>query len=147
VNPQNNLAAHLYSEDTYQYQRHLNNFFWFLSIAGLLLFLVSLLIGGKRIVAEMLMVFQVSFVSLITLPLITPMFSAVRTLAVVPNGYNALAGSSVRPAEDLLSDDRTKGMLLYSQFLYNLNTGLLLIVVPLIVGLAAFIVSKMGEHS
>lgn len=147
MNPQNNLAAHLYSQEAYQYQRHLTNFFWFLSIVGLLLFLVSLLIGGKRVVVEMLTVFQVSFVSLATLPLITPMFSAVRTLAVVNNGYNMLAGSAVRPAEDLLSDDRTKGAQLYSQFLYNLNTGILLTVVPMMVGLIAFIVSKIGQHS
>ena len=109
--------------------------------------MISLVIGGKRIIVEMLMIFQVSFVSLITVPLVTPMFSAIRTLSVVNNGYNILAGSSMRPVEDLLSDERIKGMLLYYQFLYNLNTGILVIFIPIIVGIVVFIISKTGEYS
>ena len=82
----------------------------FLSIIGLLLLILSFFVGGKRVIVEMLMVFQVSFVSLITIPIVTPMFSAVRTLGFINNGYNMLAGSSMRPVEDLLSDERVKGM-------------------------------------
>jgi len=119
----------------------------FLSIMGLLLLILSFFIGGKRIVVEMLMVFQVSFVSLITIPIVTPMFSAVRTLALINNGYNMLAGSSMRPVEDLLSDERVKAMQLYSQFLYNFNTGILFVAIPLISGLILLILSKICNYN
>ena len=36
---------------------------------------------------------------------------------------------------------------MYSQFLYNFNLGILVVVLPLLVGLGAFLASKLGSFS
>lgn len=121
----------------------LSNFFTFAEIAALVLLLVSFVIGGKRVIVEMLVVFQLNFISLISVPVVTPMLSSVTSLALANNGYNVLSNTSLRPVEDVLSDGRVKGMLLYSQFLYNINAGLLFILLPLVIGFVVFIISKI----
>jgi hypothetical protein len=125
----------------------LANFFVFLSLAALVLLLVSFAIGGKRIIVEMLTIFQVTFISLISAPLVTPMLSSITSLSMANNGYNVLQGSAIRAVDDTLSDERVKGMLMYSQFLFNFNTGILFIIVPLLVGAVAAIISKIGDYS
>ncbi len=120
----------------------------FLSIGGLGLLLVSYLVGDKRIMLEMVVIFQVSFMSLASVSVITPLLSSVTTLSLCNNGYNMLANTAaLRPVEDTLSDGRVKGMHFYSQFLYNANVGLLMIFVPLLVGMATVVITKMGEFS
>jgi hypothetical protein len=104
VTPGNNLIAHLYTPATYRNQKLLANFFLFLTISALGLFLLSLLVGGKRVIVEMLMVIQITYISLISVPEISPMFSAVSTLSTANNGYNILYNPSLRPFEDTLSD-------------------------------------------
>jgi hypothetical protein len=91
----------------------------------------------------MLTILQITYISLMTVPLNTPMFSAVTSLAIANNGYNILSDSAIRPFEDVLSDSKVKGMLLYSQFLYNVNTAILFIILPLMVGTIALIISKL----
>lgn len=118
-----------------------------MSIGALGLLLVSFFIGGKRIIVEMLVVFQVTFISLASAPLITPLLSSVTTLAICNNAYNLLANSTLGPMEDSLTDSRVKGMHLYSQFLLNLNTGLLIVVLPMLVGAVAAMITRVGDHS
>jgi hypothetical protein len=61
----------------------------------------------------MLTILQITYISLMTVPLNTPMFSAVTSLAIANNGYNILSDSAIRPFEDVLSDSKVKGMLLF----------------------------------
>jgi hypothetical protein len=75
----------------------LSNFFLFLSLASLALLLLSYCVGGKRVIVEMLVVFQVAFISLASAPLLTPMLSSLTSLAACNNGYNLLASSAPRP--------------------------------------------------
>jgi hypothetical protein len=106
-----------------------------------------LVVGGKRIIVEMLIVIQITYIGLITVPKLTPMYSALTALSTANNGYNILYNPVLRPFEDTLTGERAKGVLLYSQFLYNLNTGLLFIIIPLIAGLIALVISKVRDLS
>jgi hypothetical protein len=123
----------------------LSDFFLFLSFAGLCLLLLSYFTGGKRVVVEMLVVFQLAFISLASAPMVTPMLSSVATLGTCNNGYNILGALAGRPFDDPMTDQRTKGMQLYSQFLYNLNTGMLLVVLPLVIGGIALIIGAICQ--
>lgn len=73
-------------------------------MASLGLLLIGLVIGGKRIAVEMIVVIEVTYVGLITVPNLTPMFTALTALSTVANGYNVLYSNSMRPFEDVLSD-------------------------------------------
>lgn len=97
--------------------------------------------GNKRIIAEYIVLLQVAYASLITLPGYNGMDYSLVSLRTANNGFNILEGSAIRPFEDLLSNERTKGMYAYSQFIYNVNLCLIFIIVPLIVGLIASILS------
>jgi hypothetical protein len=112
-------------------------------VASVAMLIVSLVIGGKRIIVEMLIVIQITYFGLICVPKLTPMYTAMTINSTANNGYNILYNPSLRPFEDTLSDEKTKGVMLYSQFLYNLNTGLLFVLGPLLAGLTAFIVFKL----
>jgi hypothetical protein len=68
------------------------------------MFLISLLIGGKRIAVEMIIVIQITYVGLITVPKLTPIFSALTALSTANNGYNILYSNAMRPFEDTLTD-------------------------------------------
>lgn len=91
----------------------------------------------------MLVVFQISYASLLTVPKITPLFSSLTSLSYANNGYNAMYSVDLRPFEDTLAGSMLKGAILYSQFLYNFNTGMLFILVPIIAGTLILIFSKI----
>jgi hypothetical protein len=147
VNPGNNEYAHRYSQRTYDSARTLSDVALLMAAAAVGLLLLSLLLGGKRIVVEMLIVLQVTYVSLIAVPELSPLYSALTALSAANNGFNALYSASLRPFEDTLSDSRAKGAQLYSQLLFNLNAGLLFVLLPLAVALAAFVVGRAKEFS
>lgn len=115
----------------------------FISLGALILFLLSFIFGSKRISTEMLVVIQIAYASIITAPKITPMISALTSLSPAYNGFNILYSSSLRPFEDTLIPYNIKGMDIYSQFLYNLNLGLIIIVIPLISALILHIIKML----
>ena len=83
-------------------------------MASVALLIVSFVIGGKRIIVEMLIVIQITYIGLICVPKLTPMYTAMTVNSNTINGYNILYSPSLRPFEDTLSDERTKGVMLYS---------------------------------
>lgn len=66
--------------------------------------LVGYIVGGKRVAAEALVVLQVAYASLLTVPKISPMFVGLEPLSVAGNGINMLYDPYLRPFEDVLSD-------------------------------------------
>ena len=102
-------------------------------------FCVLGLISGKMIGVEMMAVVQISFLSLITLSQVNPCFAALSSLKLV-NGYNSLNQSNY--LEDPLTPTSPKGIFLYSRFTENFNFTLAIVLIPLLVGLVCFILSK-----
>ena len=93
---------------------------------------------------EMMAVVQVSFISLITLQSINPCFRALASLWLV-NGYNLLSPNDY--LEDPHTSEQPKGVYLFSRFMENYNLTGLLIGVPLVVALVAFILAKTALKS
>lgn len=147
VQPGNNHYAHFYSSSTYERQRILEKGFMLIAIIALLMYAGSMVLGGKRIAAEQIMVLQLTYLSLLTLPALTPLQYSVSALSTAVNGVNILYDPALSPFNDVLSDSATKGAGMYSQFLYNFNMGILVIILPLLVGLGAFLASKLGSFS
>ena len=102
-------------------------------------FCVLGLISGKMIGVEMMAVVQISFISLITLSQVNPCFAALSSLKLV-NGYNSLNQSNY--LEDPLTPTSPKGIFLYSRFTENFNFTLAIVLIPLLVALVCFILSK-----
>ena len=86
----------------------------------------------------MMAVMQISFLSLMTLPELNPCFAALSSLRLV-NGYNYLNENHL---EDQLTSDQIKGVYLFSRFASNFNFTIAIILIPLIVSLISFILSK-----
>ena len=108
----------------------------------MLLFALSFLVGGRRVCSEMLVVFQISYAGLLTLPGLTPLFAALTSLSYASNGYNVLYSTQLRPFEDALASSSLKAAGLYSQFLFNFNAGALFILLPLLVGAVLLLLAK-----
>jgi|688.fasta_scaffold799555_1 hypothetical protein len=68
-----------------------------ISILSYFLLLVSLLIGNKRIIAEYIVILQIAYASLITLPGYNGMDYSLVSLKIANNGYNILEGTAIRP--------------------------------------------------
>lgn len=141
--PANNQYADLYSSEVYAKQKQLSDFLSFLSISAMILLILTFIFGCKRISTEMLVVFQISYASLLTVPKISPLFSSLTSLSYANNGYNIMYNTDLRPFEDTLINSKLKGAILYSQFLYNFNTGILFILAPFLVGIVILIISKI----
>ena len=109
VQPGNNHYAHLYSPSTYDRQKALERLFTLLAVVALLMYAASLVLGGKRIAAEQVMVLQLAYLSLLTLPNFTPLQYSASALRTSTNGVNILYDSALRPFDDVLSDPAAKG--------------------------------------
>lgn len=90
----------------------------------------------------MLVVFQTAYFGLLALPSLTPLFASLVSLSHSTNGYNILYSAELRPFEDSLASSSLKAAGLYSQFLFNLNTGALFVLLPLLAGLTLLIIAK-----
>lgn len=86
----------------------------------------------------MMAVVQISFFSLVSLSQLNPCFAALSSLKLV-NGYNSLNSD---PLKDQLTPISPKGIFLFSRFTENFNFTLAIIIIPLLVALIAFILSK-----
>lgn len=87
----------------------------------------------------MMAVIQISFFFLLTVQNMNPCLSALSSLRFI-NGYNSLSLSN--NIEDQNLPSQPKGIFLFSQFFENYNITIILIFIPLLSGLVAFILSK-----
>ena len=65
-----------------------------------LLYVVGLFAGGKRVIAEGIMVVQVAYAGLIACPILSPLQSAITTLTFANNPYNINYSNGYRPFDD-----------------------------------------------
>ena len=84
-------------------------------------------------------VVQISFFSLVTLTQMNPCFAALTSLKLI-NGYNSLNHRD--HLEDPFTPTSPKGIFLFSRCTENFNFTLIIIIVPLLVALTCFILSK-----
>lgn len=80
VKPENNLLAEFYPQSVYDKAKMLSDAFFWLVLAVTALFLVSYFFGGKPIFAEALMLLQLSWAELLSVPRLTPLYAAVAYL-------------------------------------------------------------------
>jgi hypothetical protein len=137
VNPDNNQAASFYDDSTYKTANIISTVSTAISAAALV-FCVLGLISGKMIGVEMMAVIQISFFSLVSLSQLNPCFAALSSLKLV-NGYNSLNNDHLK---DQLTPTAPKGIFLFSRFTENFNFTLAIVLVPLLVALISFILSK-----
>lgn len=107
---------------------------------GLLLYILGMF-ARKLIGLELMGVIQISYLSLVRLPILNPCFKMLSAMWFV-NGFNYYNLS-----KDHLLDQNTtiqiKGMQFYSNFIKNYNfTFLLLIILPLLIAFIVFILSR-----
>ena len=139
VSPDDNEAAFFYDDSTYKTADIIAKASTGISVAAAA-FTALALVSGKMIGVEMMAVVQISFFSLITLSQLNPCFAALASLRLI-NGYNSLSKSE-NYLQDTLTPTAPKGIFLYSRFTENFNFTLAIVVVPLLVALVSFILSK-----
>lgn len=137
VTPDDNEGAYFYDNSTYKMAGIISTLCTAISAMAGLFFLVGL-ISGKMVGVEMMAVVQISFFSLVTLSQLNPCFAALSSLKLV-NGYNSLNHNHLA---DQLTPTNPKGIFLFSRFTENFNFTAAIILVPLLVALVAFILSK-----
>ena len=93
-----------------------------------------------RVAAEGLMVAQVVYVGLASVPTLTPMHSTLTALSAANNPYNIFYSSSFRPFDDPLLPNRLRGTEFYAHYLFNVNTSLVFVLLPIVLGLFLFFV-------
>lgn len=110
-------------------------------VAGLSLLVFILgIFAGKLVGVEMMAVIQISYLSLLGLPILNPCFSALTNIWFV-NGFNFFSLSR-KHLLDKFTPTQIKGMLLYSRFVENYNFTFALTFVPYLIGLVLFILSR-----
>ena len=72
----------------------------FLSIFALILFVITLIVGGKRISVDAIVVIHVSVFSLVAVPKLTPLFSSFTSLYTSVNGLNLFYSEELTPFLD-----------------------------------------------
>lgn len=72
----------------------------FLSIFALILFVITLIVGGKRISVDAIVVIHVSVFSLVAVPKLTPLFSPFTSLYTSVNGLNLFYSEELTPFLD-----------------------------------------------
>ena len=88
--------------------------------------------------AEAIMVIQVVFSGVVVFPRFDPIQQSLTTLWYGNNPYNIYYSDGFRPFDDPLLPERLRGTELYSQFVYNINTSLIFVFVPIIGGIVLF---------
>ena len=91
--------------------------------------------------AEAIMVSQIAYAGLIDTHWLSPLHAAITSLSTAFNPINLLYSDIYRPFDDPLIPNRLRGNNLYSSFLYNLNFGLLFLILPLIFSLIFKLIS------
>jgi hypothetical protein len=91
----------------------------------------------------MIIIPQIAFIKILTLPFISPIEQALSNLRFSFNGIDTEALLSIRSFDDVLANPKLKGAHLYSQFICNFNVGVLLILLPIVIGLIALLISRI----
>ena len=89
----------------------------------------------------MMAVVQLSFFFLLTQKNLNPSLSALTQLKWI-NGYNSLFSASI--ADDPYVPYQPKGILMFSQFGYNFNITIVLVLLPLLSGLIVLLLYKVA---
>ena len=139
VLPSDNEVAIYYDANSYGMSRMVSILAYI--IAGLSLFFFLLGIFARKLVSiEMVAVVQISYLSLLTLPSLNPSFKALTNMWFV-NGFSYFSLSK-NYLKDTFSPLQAKGVFLYSRFTENYNFTLLLILLPYLLSLISYILSK-----
>lgn len=132
--------AHSYLNETYQQASLIRSALTAICLVYLACYVISLFVGNKRIMAEGMMVASVAYAGLALCPSLSPLQAALTSLATAGNPYNIFRSDSFRPFDDSLLPLRLRGTGLYSFFLYNLNSGLAFVLLPLLIGAVLLLV-------
>ena len=138
--PENNHYAYKYQEETYNNRVIIQNCLFLICVIYYLLYIISLFVGNKRVIAEGIMVAQAAYAGLVACPLLSPLQSAITTLFFANNPYNIYYSDSYIPFDDDLLPQRLRGVEMYSQYIYNINNVLVFIFLPLILGLIVLLI-------
>lgn len=137
VTPDDNEGAFFYDSSVYKMASIISTVCTGISALAAVFYVLAL-ISGKMIGVEMMAVVQISFFSLVTLSQLNPCFAALSSLKLV-NGYNSLNSNHLK---DPLTPTSPKGIFLFSRFAENFNFTAAIVLVPLLVALVSFILSK-----
>ena len=102
--------------------------------------------GGKPIFAETLMLLQLSWAELLSVPRLTPLYAAVAYLYPSFNPVNPVF-LTTSLLEDSTADPRLKGAKFFTQFAANFNFGAVFILLPPIIGLILKLLRQLKSLS
>jgi hypothetical protein len=142
ISPDNGYFAHAYSANTYSMGALISEFYDVSSLITLSLLGFSYFVGGKMIVVEMAIVLQVAYLSTITAPQLNPFTVALTHLRALFSPIDSLVLFGKRPFDDVMTTQKIKGAQLFSQFIFNFNIAAAYIVIPIIIGLIIFLISR-----
>ena len=146
VRPENNLLAEFYPGSVYEKAKLLSDALFWLALVVTALLLVSYFFGGKPIFAETLMLLQLGWAELLSVPRLTPLYAAVAYLYPSFNPVNpVLLTTSL--LEDSTADSRLKGAKFFTQFAANFNFGAAFILIPPLIALVLNLLSRVKSLS
>lgn len=137
ITPDDNEGAYFYPDQVYQLQGVVQKLAMAIALLSLTFFVIGI-ISAKMVGIEMMAVVQISFFSLVSLSQLNPCFAALSNL-LFANGYNSLHHNHL---QDQLTPIQPKGIQLFSRFTENFNFTLALVLIPVLVALVCFILSK-----
>lgn len=134
IEPQNNLAANFYDEDTYKGNEILTYVSYGIIGLGYSTFLIGLY-SSKLVVTEMFGVLQLSYVSLLLLDYGDPLLS---TLVNLRYFYGV---DSMILHHSLISSVKLSSLFYSSLLINNINISFVLLAIPAVLGLGFFLLS------
>lgn len=105
---------------------------------------MSYFAGGRVLAAEVLMVFQIAYVTILAEPQFGPYNVSLTHLWLTFSPISPNILFNIRPFDDVMTSPKIKGMQLFSQFIFNFNIGSAFILLPLIIAAIASIVSCLA---
>ena len=136
-NTDNNLALKVYSSEVYDLAEKEDYMVWAAALLAVGLFLLCCLLVSKLMGIEMIFIFQVGYAGLLLVTKQEALMVPLRHLKIV-NGYNQLMPDS--SANNL--PQRLSEIFYSASFLANFAFGLIVVLLPLIIGLIVLIVAK-----
>jgi hypothetical protein len=136
--PYDNEVAYVYDDATYLAANAVKGIAITAFVIGFLFFLISIA-AGKIIGIEMMAVIQISYLSLISLTSLNPALNLVSELYFV-NGYNNLYYNKEFLSQPELT--KVRGITLFPHFIENYSFTMVLVFIPLLLALIAFLMTK-----
>lgn len=141
VIPDNNQLAYVYTPKMYQIQSYVSMLCLAITAIAILTLVFSYFLGAKTYAIDILGMLQLSYLSMLSIGALNVMEIGLLPLRL-STGVNANTFGQ-QANQDMATSDSIKGVLLFSQFLQNVNFSALLFLLPLIVALATFLVTKL----